>query len=148
MVGVDYSASSIALASGIGGGEGEGAEGLEFRVWDVMREEHEEEEQEKEWMGGGFDVVLDKGTFDAISLSGDVEGGRRVFEQYPGRIVRLVRPGGLFIVTSCNWTGEEILSLFNVPGLRPHVPGEIRYPSFRFGGSSGQSICTKVFERC
>ncbi|OCT50819.1 hypothetical protein CLCR_07320 [Cladophialophora carrionii] len=66
----------------------------------------------------GFDLVLDKGTFDAISLSSDraVDPNtgleRRICELYPAKVLDMTRPGGFLLLTSCNWTESEIISWF------------------------------------
>ena len=139
MVGVDYSRSSVNLASNIAEGKNMENE-VDFKVWDIMRDN-----TPTEW-GQGFDVVLDKGTFDAISLSGETDmTGMRLYEGYRDRVEKLVRPGGLLLVTSCNWTEEELKEWFLGAGLDLH--GRINYPSFRFGGQTGQSISTICFEK-
>lgn len=149
MVGVDYSAKSVELcrrlarARGVSLGEGEGE--MEFVEWDVLRST-----PLPEWVRSGFDVVLDKGTFDAVSLSAEVDGrGRRVCEGYREKVEGLVRRGGLLVVTSCNWTEEELVGWFEggdgEGGLE--VCGRVEYPVFRFGGVEGQSVQTVVFRR-
>jgi len=115
-VGVDYSHEAVALARSIAKGRGvgqkEGEEGrrkgkVGFWVADVMALGDSEEEWVPE---GGFDVCLDKGTFDAISLSDErLLDGRRVYEGYAERVVQVMKKGGgLLVVTSCNWTEEEL----------------------------------------
>lgn len=128
----------------------------------------------------GWDVVLDKGTFDAVSLSSEelVVGGatgekqttlqkkkkaRRISEAYPRRVLPLVREGGLLVVTSCNWTEEELGRWF--VGSKGEKEGEekegeeeegkwcfeqvgrVEYPSFSFGGVKGQTISTLCFRK-
>jgi EEF1A lysine methyltransferase 2 len=99
----------------------------------------------------GFDVVLDKGTFDAISLAeerlgGDADGeGKRLCEGYKDRILPLVKEGGLFLVTSCNWTEEELRRWFG--GGELAFETGLRYRSFRFGGREGQSISSVCFRK-
>ncbi|KAJ5693102.1 hypothetical protein N7462_002525 [Penicillium macrosclerotiorum] len=99
---------------------------------------------------GGFDIVLDKGTFDAISLADDAQT-TRVCERYPDIARRLVRRGGFLIVTSCNWTEEELVRWFTggkeESQDRFAVWGRVEYPRFRFGGQEGQGVCTVCFER-
>lgn len=155
MVGVDYSAKSVELcrrlacARGVslvsGEREGEGEGGVEFVEWDVLRSM-----PLPEWVRSGFDVVLDKGTFDAVSLSAEIDGrGRRVCEGYREKVEGLVRKGGLVVVTSCNWTEEELVGWFvggDGEGLL-EVYGRVEYPVFRFGGVEGQSVQTVVFRR-
>lgn len=157
-LGVDYSAESVALARQIAGsGAVAGDERVEFAEWDVLRGPYEAV------LGGGgggagsaeegWDVVHDKGTFDAISLSDETDGGgRRISEGYKGRVVRLVRPGGLFLVTSCNWTEAELQGWFgegsaDVEGGAFVRVGRVNYPSFSFGGVKGQTISTLCFQR-
>lgn len=98
----------------------------------------------------GFDVVLDKGTFDAISLSAEThtQDGNRIGEIYPSKVEQLVRTGGLFIVTSCNWTAEEVRAWFEGRrGSRLKYRHSIAYPMFKFGGHSGSKLCTLCFEK-
>ena len=116
---------------------------------------------------GGFDIVLDKGTFDAVSLSDEVvekeeEKKRvrvrvrvRVCELYPAIAKRLVRRGGFLVVTSCNWTEEELIRWFTKGGDgggdddedRLTVWDRVEYPRFRFGGQEGQGVCTVCFRK-
>lgn len=99
---------------------------------------------------GGFDIVLDKGTFDAISLADDAEE-TRVCERYPDIVRQLLRAGGFLVVTSCNWTEEELVKWFTRSGAgegdRLSVWGRVEYPRFRFGGMEGQGVCTVCFQR-
>ena len=136
MMGVDYSGRSVELARRVAEGKGIGKQ-VGFRVWDVL------DEGEGEGLGlGEWDVVLDKGTFDAVSLSG-VPG---VEERYVRRVGTLVVKGGLVLVTSCNWTEGEVRSWFESGGeLEYH--GRVVYPTFRFGGATGQSISSVCFKR-
>ncbi|KAI9653757.1 MAG: hypothetical protein M1821_006952 [Bathelium mastoideum] len=150
-VGVDYSAQAVALARRVAEAEGRGE--IQFRVWDVVRGERpssevdgEKEEEGREWIRDGFDLVLDKGTFDAVSLSADRDGeGRSGCEGYKQRVQELVRKGGFVLVTSCNWTEEELRGWFENEDLE--YWGKVKYPSFTFGGVKGQTICTLCFRR-
>ncbi|KAI1302652.1 hypothetical protein F5Y03DRAFT_208670 [Xylaria venustula] len=147
----------------------------------------------------GWDVILDKGTFDAISLSAETldqgndagddatntntsapapattganlrPGSRRVNEAYGARILPLVREGGLFLITSCNWTEAELRSWFEADGAVQEMPtaasngsgnegqqqaaywgfevvGRVEYRSFSFGGVKGQTISSLCFRK-
>ncbi|PLB45692.1 hypothetical protein P170DRAFT_457981 [Aspergillus steynii IBT 23096] len=171
-------------------GEGEGGAGAEgknddtnirFEEWDILSSTDAlsgaGEERGLDWFPyqkGGFDIVLDKGTFDAVSLSeetvedrsaAEAENSnskttgsgtktiqRRVCERYPDIARRLVRKGGFLVVTSCNWTEEELIQWFTRSesegeGDRLQVWGRVEYPRFRFGGKEGQGVCTVCFQR-
>ncbi|KAK3357069.1 S-adenosyl-L-methionine-dependent methyltransferase [Lasiosphaeria hispida] len=159
LVGVDYSERSVKLAVAVGEGragrEEDGGGGqVEFRVWDVLRGDFA---VVPSLSGAGWDLVLDKGTFDAVSLSDERDGrGRRICEGYGERVVRLLRPGGKFLVTSCNWTEKELGGWFertntldggDSAGARLKQVARIDYPSFSFGGVKGQTISTLCFEK-
>ena len=143
MLGVDYCAPSIELARKIA--IVKGMDEVEFKQWNIMQDQRPEE-----WRDG-FDVVLDKGTFDAISLSGEEdERGRRLCEGYSERIEKLVKRNGYFVITSCNWTKSELEKWFAGPvGLdfRLQICNEVSYPTFSFGGQIGQSISTLCFQK-
>ena len=137
MVGVDYSSTAVVLARKVA--RQKNTE-VEFRQWDVMADE-----ALTEW-GEGFDVVLDKGTFDAISLSEERDCvGKRMYEGYRGRVEGLVNKGGLLLVTSCNWMEEELRAWFE--GGELVWEGRIKYPRYSFGGQTGQTISSVCFKR-
>ncbi|EOD51453.1 putative s-adenosylmethionine-dependent methyltransferase protein [Neofusicoccum parvum UCRNP2] len=149
MIGVDYSAKSVQLARRIAATrrenaeDAEGVEDVRFEEWDILGEAPREE-----WLGEGFDVVLDKGTFDAISLSGETDAqGRRIFEGYKEKVEPLVKPGGMLLITSCNWTAEELKTWFVAEGGLLEYEDAISYPSFTFGGKTGQQVCSLCFRR-
>jgi SAM-dependent methyltransferase len=104
------------------------------------------------YSSGGFDIVLDKGTFDAVSLADDAKT-TRVCERYPDIARRLVRRGGFLVVTTCNWTEEELVHWFTGGKKKENgedrlaVWGRVEYPRFRFGGHEGQGVCTVCFVR-
>ncbi|MCJ1315675.1 hypothetical protein MMC15_000995 [Xylographa vitiligo] len=148
MVGVDYAGEAVELARRVGAAGGWGD--VRFEVWDLMggtgEEEEEEEEEEEGWVPeGGVGVVLDKGTFDAVALSAGGEAERRgVCGRYVRMVRRLVRMGGVVLLTSCNWTEGELAGWF---GEGWEVVGRIGYPTFRFGGRTGQSVSSVCFRR-
>jgi hypothetical protein len=149
MLGVDYSEKSIEFARRIAGdkgfGAGTGRREVEFKWWDLMSEDPVgvvlEGGNEKGW-----DVVLDKGTFDAISLSEEKDAsGRRICEVYKERVVPLIREGGILLVTSCNWTEEELIAWLE--GGELEYVDTIKYKSFSFGGRKGQTISSVCFRK-
>lgn len=154
-LGVDYSAQSVALAQQISreqqAEQDAAEEAVDFAVWDVFSSGYDAVLSGAQ--ADGWDVVLDKGTFDAISLSEEKDGeGRRICEGYKQRVMMLVRKGGLLLVTSCNWTEEELEGWFgagsaSVDGGEFVRVGTVKYPSFSFGGVKGQTISTLCFQR-
>ncbi|MBE3048300.1 class I SAM-dependent methyltransferase, partial [Candidatus Bathyarchaeota archaeon] len=141
LLGVDYSAQSVELARRVAQQEDSGAE---FAQWDLLNDDYSavlNGEQK-----GGWDVVTDKGTFDAISLSAQTSEGHPA-EKYRARITPLLRPGGIFIVTSCNWTEDELRLWFGGEGAGFEEVGRIEYRSFSFGGHKGQTISTLCFRK-
>ena len=150
MLGIDYSSASIELATRVARHKGyDTDEEIRFREWDILREPS----AEKGWEEGECDVVLDKGTFDAISLNEETDRlGRRVCEGYRDRVVKMVKVGGRFLVTSCNWTESELKDWFEGKvgdGRRDGFEFEARveYPKFKFGGNEGQSVYGVCFRR-
>ncbi|EGO58194.1 hypothetical protein NEUTE1DRAFT_82502 [Neurospora tetrasperma FGSC 2508] len=167
LCGVDYSEQSVELARRVLRTRVLGEDVPEFKVWDVLngdfstvqaRPPSSQQPLEGD-KNAGWDLVLDKGTFDAVSLSDSRDSrGRRICENYGARVLQLLRPGGFFLVTSCNWTEEELKGWFETDfaevydgtekkklGLRQ--VGRIEYPSFSFGGVKGQTISTLCFQK-
>jgi hypothetical protein len=148
MMGVDYSQRSIEFAKRIaedsGLGEGQ-TEQVEFEWWDLMTASPQGVVLQGQ-NANGWDVVLDKGTFDAISLSDETDAqGRRLCEGYKERVVPLIKEGGQLLITSCNWTEEELRGWFD--GEELQFEDSVKYKSFSFGGKKGQSVSSVCFRK-
>ncbi|KAG5928124.1 hypothetical protein E4U42_001234 [Claviceps africana] len=155
-LGVDYSPQSVQLARQVCAAKSRDHDSpddktrpVRFAEWDIMTGPLE---AVLPGPGRAWDVVLDKGTFDAVSLSGErTDAGRRICEVYPERVLPLVREGGLFLITSCNWTEDELTAWFAGPrghdGGRFVPAGRIEYRTFSFGGVKGQTISTLCFRK-
>lgn len=100
---------------------------------------------------GKFDVIFDKGTLDAIALNNEpVEGfpPKIGTEVYPIQVSKLMHPGSLLVVTSCNFTEEELVKVITENGTNELcVWRNIEYPSFQFGGIKGSTICSIAFRK-
>ncbi|KAI1433977.1 hypothetical protein GGR50DRAFT_665469 [Xylaria sp. CBS 124048] len=206
MLGVDYSPRSVQFARRVErarrrGDVGEGEEKEAEPAKEAEKEEEDKEEEEEEvdvhfaehdilhspstalldakfstTITRGWDVLLDKGTFDAVSLSdetlpGDSGSPRRINEAYGSRILPLIREGGLFLITSCNWVEAELQAWFEEGSVQEipaddqqqqskdgkqaeasthwgfEVVGRIEYRSFSFGGVKGQTISSLCFRK-
>ncbi|KAM3563839.1 hypothetical protein ARSEF4850_002138 [Beauveria asiatica] len=150
LYGVDYSAHSIRLASRIAASRAlPGVAPIVFTEWDLLSGPPLSTILPVQTV----DVVLDKGTFDAISLSDatDPSSGRRVCEGYKARVLPLLPVGGLFLITSCNWTEEELRGWFVAGDSGEDTTfeeaGRVKYRTFSFGGVSGQTISTLCFRK-
>lgn len=170
MLGVDYSERSIALArqlkeryaqngspfadAGVQDNIVTSFRNISFEVFDLIQQDP----KKMTWWPaaeGGFDLVLDKGTFDAISLSSETymdteQNERRVGQKYPPLVATLVKRGGFFLITSCNWTEEEVIRWFtSTAGMEDvfEVYHRIKYPTFEFGGQKGQGVATICFRK-
>lgn len=141
MLGIDYSPQSIALATQILSTR---SDSISFAEWDLLNGPLTTPLSHPPQL---FDCILDKGTFDAISLSPSLNvHGRRIVEGYKDRVLQLVRRGGYFLVTSCNWTEEELKAWFESGG-EFEMDGRVEYKTFSFGGRKGQTITTLCFRK-
>ena len=97
-----------------------------------------------------YDLIVDKGTFDAISLNPDFEGLEKISktkviaDTFKNTLKTLLTAeDSLFIITSCNWTSQELEHIFG-PEFKP--VGEVTHTKFMFGGKSGQDVSTIIFK--
>lgn len=134
--GIDYSENSVEFATEIA--ETNDVEDIKFEVVDIYDEQ---------WSSNcpKFDVVLDKGTLDAIALSGLKFGEKTAVELYPKIIQKMLEPGSVLLITSCNFTEQELIKIIESEDLK--VWKKVDYPSFEFGGVKGQTICTIAFAK-
>ncbi|XP_065577009.1 LOW QUALITY PROTEIN: EEF1A lysine methyltransferase 2-like [Artemia franciscana] len=91
--------------------------------------------------GSKFGLILDKGTYDAISLSDNAVEDRG---KYVENIHSIMLPNSFFLIATCNWTMEEIVQSF-----LPYFcfVETIPTPSFQFGGKQGNNVSIVVFKR-
>ncbi|XP_077585158.1 EEF1A lysine methyltransferase 2 [Stigmatopora nigra] len=129
LTGIDYSQASVEMAKSVL--QAEGLENVKVKVVDFCS-------------GGleGYDVCVDKGTFDAISLNPDnTSEGKRLYVQ---ALKDSLKDQGFFSITSCNWTKEQLLERFN-EGFK--FVQELPTPTFQFGGKTGNSVTALIFQR-
>ncbi|KAI9554183.1 hypothetical protein GHT06_019455 [Daphnia sinensis] len=134
LVGVDYSESAIILANTIA--ESRQAK-ISYKTMDVLSEGAVGSEDH-----GKYNLLLDKGTFDAISLMEDF--GSAVRERYLKATSSLLKEDGLFLMATCNWTIDEIVQHMAAYYSRTEV---IPTPSMQFGGQQGNKVSVVVFRK-
>ncbi|ORX56931.1 S-adenosyl-L-methionine-dependent methyltransferase [Hesseltinella vesiculosa] len=142
LTGIDYSASAIQLAKAVA--QDQDRQAIVYATANFLQPD-----EECSWRPDDktFGLVLDKGTFDAISL--DPAQAQAQAEHRPGprdayvEAVRgLMQRDGKFLITSCNWTMDELIDHFK-PHFQYH--SHVKYPTFSFGGHTGSKICTVAF---
>lgn len=126
MLGVDYSEVSVEFARRIAVNAGYD---VAFKQCDFV--------SEPDWTTRRFDYVLDKGTLDAIALSSVPDAAQK----YRRSVLRLLKPAAQLIITSCNFTEQELAGLIDLPYTK------LPYPEFTFGGVKGSSVVTLIFTR-
>ncbi|KAF9787467.1 S-adenosyl-L-methionine-dependent methyltransferase [Thelephora terrestris] len=144
MHGIDYSENAISLAKSVASKkETRDATLIKFTKHDFLTEDIPRDDT----TSGGWDLILDKGTFDAISLGKKDESGHAPHQLYPQRLSALMKPGGRFLITSCNFTEDELKSVFLKPEAGLVYHSRIQHPTFTFGGQSGSIVVTLAFEK-
>ncbi|XVE72147.1 hypothetical protein DITRI_Ditri11bG0015600 [Diplodiscus trichospermus] len=155
LTGTDYSEGAIDLARSLA--DRYGFSNIKFLVDDILETKLERQ----------FQLVMDKGTLDAIGLHPDGPIRRMM---YWDSVSKLVSPGGVLVITSCNLTKDELVQdveNFNQRNIAmPQEPNTIKdqethrgfppfqyldhvrtYPTFMFGGSVGSRVATVAFLR-
>jgi SAM-dependent methyltransferase len=113
LTGTDYSSGSIILAQEVEASQRKALEEGDYEddeevLNDVTTDWREVDLLRHDFEGEKWDLVLDKGTFDALCLSQDTIDGKLPSQVYPEQMAKLVNDGGFFLITSCNFTEEEI----------------------------------------
>lgn len=140
LVGLDYSEAAIELATKIALSKGFESQ-ISYAQMDLLNTVNAPSEK--------FDVVLDKGTFDAISLNPDNETiaseQDKPVRKYLASVHKMLKPDSVILITSCNWTEDELKNWFGGDLFEYH--SRIKYPTFTFGGVKGQQISTMAFKK-
>ncbi|EGC39609.1 hypothetical protein DICPUDRAFT_147579 [Dictyostelium purpureum] len=132
--GSDYSEKGIELAKKIR--DQENFEFINYFIDDITKSNIQET----------FDVVLDKGTFDAIALSENRDEMKILYKQH---VETILKSDGLFIITSCNYTENELKKYYTGDGDQSNFiyMTNVQYPVFKFGGSKGSTQTTLIFKK-
>ncbi|KAK4872956.1 hypothetical protein RN001_014985 [Aquatica leii] len=126
--GVDYSNDAVVLAKDVSKHYGTD---ITFAMANILNTVGTED----------FEVILDKGTYDAISMSTNAKEDR---EAYISNVHKALKTNGLLIITSCNWTKDELISHFHT---RFNVFDVILTPQFKFGGNIGSVFSSVIFQK-
>lgn len=106
-----------------------------------------------------YDIAIDKGTFDAITLIPDDTDPSRISEKvrdvYVQNVQRFLRPNGTLMITSCNWSADELRKEFERPQTANKAARQVfefvcevpALNTFTFGGKTGASTVCLVFKR-
>lgn len=131
LIGVDYSQEAIQLAQLIK--EKEKLINIKLKVQDLLA---------SDITPCVYNIAVDKGTYDAISLNPEDPAPKR--KTYINNVHAMLKPGGLFILTSCNWTQAELLDHF--ASHFKHIES-ISAPQFSFGGKVGNTVTTLILQK-
>jgi len=140
MTGIDYSPASIELSKAIC--RSHEVEGIQFECVDLIG-------QDDSWTKGRkWDFITDKGTYDAIALAPQPEDSTtpHPLSLYPQKVAQLLSDeGGIFLITSCNFTEQELKEKFISPATGLAYYGNVPKETFTFGGQTGSTVSTVAF---
>jgi len=142
LTGIDYSPEAVQLARSISDSRG-GAE-ITLSVVDFLQESSE---NGADVFSGSWDLVLDKGTYDAMALMENDAEGRAPSAAYPRRVSEVLKSGGFFLITSCNFTLKELQDAFITVETGFVYHSTVKHPTITFGGMSGSTYCTVAFQK-
>lgn len=153
LTGTDYCEAAVELARAVA--HRAGLSHINFVVDDVLDSRLE----------GHYDLITDKGTFDAVKLHPEGRNHKKIYRK---TVERLLASGGLLVITSCNNTHDELVSDMTGPCDRVELNGRAglgkpdvipqqsvleyvdhvrTYPTFRFAGVEGSRVCTVAFRK-
>ncbi|KAK6176367.1 hypothetical protein SNE40_014667 [Patella caerulea] len=137
LTGIDYSPVAIQLAKNIA--ESKRIASINYHVADMAQpitaETNNKALQKK------YQICVDKGTFDAISLMDTQYTMAR--DVYIQNVHKLLNSEGIFVITSCNWTKEQLLDIF---ASDFKFFKDIPTPTFKFGGQVGNKVTSLVLK--
>ncbi len=145
LLGVDYSPQAVELARQVA--IDQGITEITYKEMDILSEDSLSP------FRGRVSLALDKGTLDAISLAAPSDLGldtlQDVQNAYASAVHSLLQDTpkkGMLLITSCNWTEDELMDIFTRNSLFS-FHSRVKYPSYKFGGQTGQTIATLAFTK-
>ncbi|KAK9299821.1 hypothetical protein QLX08_007274 [Tetragonisca angustula] len=134
LLGIDYSEKAVDLAREIL--KENNMPRVELKVCDVLDSKNFD-------LPANFKLAHDKGTYDAISLNPENPASKR--QKYIENVYRILLPSGYLVLTSCNWTKEEIEKHFqNYFDILHVLPAD---ETFMFGGQTGNTVTQLVLQK-
>lgn len=137
LTGLDYSHDAIVLSKKIASSLDNGSL-ISYHQEDILKDESEDNSSIEK-----FEVIIDKGTFDAICLNPTVTDIQSLVQKYVCYISKRMHTSSHFIICSCNWTQEELCNYFHKFKLLEEIPSA----SIQFGGQTGNRVTCLVFTR-
>lgn len=135
LTGVDYSANAVELSKQIAADQDMN---IAYVVLDLLNAD----DIRLKFGDKKFDIVHDKGTYDAISLHPENPAEKRL--KYIQNLHTITSDPGLLILSSCNWTESELCASLNGTfELYKTIPT----PTFKFGGSVGTVVTQIAFKK-
>ncbi|XP_025422837.1 EEF1A lysine methyltransferase 2 [Sipha flava] len=131
LYGIDYSAPAIKLANSIV--EDQKIEHITLKEFNFLTDDVKSLST--------FALVLDKGTYDVISMNDENNEKRNIYKK---NIINLLQQKGKLLIISCNWTQLELNEQFNDSFQIIHI---IPTPSFQFGGAVGNTLSATLYEK-
>ena len=102
--GVDYSEDAIHLAKNVAASRQ--VDSVTFKVMDFL---NESSRSLTDIIGDdGWDLILDKGTLDAIALAAPSVDDSLPSDKYPERVMAILKPGGFFLIT-CDYNPTVLI---------------------------------------
>lgn len=144
LLGIDYSEGAVSLALSIAKAR-ENCEDVHFCCCDILQNHPPSLEDAQLTGSDSWDLVLDKGTLDAIALMPKDSESKSPVSGYPLRVARLLQPGAYFLITSCNFTEEELLKMFTTSATQLQYHSRIQHKTLAFGGKSGSRYSSMAF---
>jgi len=139
LYGMDYSEKSIELAREVIDNKSE----KYASVLDIVlfQDDLKQSKLENKENISDFDIIHDKGTFDAFMSSKNNK-----VDEYIKYIISISKSSGentTFIITSCNFSKPELISFFTEPNFI--LKSEIPHKTFTYGGQVGQPVTTLIY---
>jgi len=141
--GIDYSQGAVQLAKKVAFARGGTFSRISYNTCDFLYGKVPTLRPEP----STFDLVLDKGTFDAIALAVKNHDGNSPCDLYTRQLFSTLSSGGYFLITSCNFTEEELIERFTGPDHPLEFHSKIQHQTFTFGGKSGSIVATVAFRK-
>ncbi|GAU93464.1 hypothetical protein RvY_05400-2 [Ramazzottius varieornatus] len=137
LTGIDYSEAAVSLATKVA--TDRRINTITYRLADITASA-EAQQSVPEIFDRKFDLCIDKGTYDAVCLAPENSKEKRV--AYMENVAKILHSDGYLIVTSCNWTKDELITQFTDFTFIDELPA----PHFQFGGRSGNTVTALVFK--